>query len=273
MTTNLLRGKSRVATNPKAKGFAIGEPNAHVFDCPSCARPLAEGTSRCPGCGVRLIMGVRVKRAGGILALGVVLGVFGGGVATASVITLSIHRPVPAIAEEPPPASVPAHAAPSAPAAIVQLAAPAAAVSALSGTAVVNGRIAVDAATLDATLSRPGAPTIEIARALRSLAADATLGVDLTGRLSPWTEGAAVKSKLDDFYMTMATTAQVAFRASLTDEAAYRKAGAAMMTVLAQLGGVDASSRSLAATVDLELPPVVVPGAQGSAAPAASTSP
>lgn len=276
MTTNLLRGKSAAATL-EAKGIAIGETDAHVFSCPSCARPLTEGTSRCPGCGARLIMGVRVKRAGAILVLGVVLGVFVGGVATASAIALSLQRPVPAVAEEPSlaPALAPvaAIAASAAPSAVAQMGAPAAAVSALSGTAVVNGRIAVDAATLDATLTRQGAPTIEIARALRSLAADATLGVDLTGRLGPWTDGASVMSKLDDFYRTMATTANIAFRASLTDEAAYRKAGAEMMTVLAQLGGVDAASRSLATTVDLELPPVALPGARGTTVPAASTAP
>lgn len=272
MTTNLLRGKSAAATL-EAKGITIGETDAHVFSCPSCARPLTEGTSRCPGCGARRIMGVRVKRAGAILVLGVVLGVFVGGVATASAMALSLHRPMPAVAEEPSLAPVAAIAASAAPSAVAQVGAPAAAVSALSGTAVVNGRIAVDAATLDATLTGQGAPTIEIARALRSLAADATLGVDLTGRLGLWRDGASVMSKLDDFYRTMATTANVAFRASLTDEAAYRKAGAEMMTVLAQLGAVDAASRSLATTVDLELPPVALPGARGTAAPAASTAP
>ena len=66
--------------------------------------------------------------------------------------------------------------------------APATAVSALSGTAVVNGRISVDAETLSTALANPTITTIEIARALRSLAADAALGIDLAGRLGTWSD-------------------------------------------------------------------------------------
>lgn len=262
MTTNTLRGKSGEKATADAKGLAIGETDAHVFSCPACARPLSNGTSRCPGCGSRLIMGVRIKRAGGILALGLVLGVFVGGVATVSAIGLSLKGSAPAVAPQPTLAPAPAALAvtpTAAPTTAALTGAPAGAVSALSGTAVVNGRIAVDAATLEAALSRPGAPGIEIARALRSLAADATLGIDLTGRLGSWTAGATVMSKLDAFYRSMATTAHDAFRRSLNDVAAYRRAGAEMMTVLAGLGDVDAASRSLATTVDLELPPVALP--------------
>lgn len=260
MTTNLLRGKSGEKVTPDQGGPAIGETDAHVFSCPACARPLSNGTSRCPGCGTRLIMGVRVKRAGGILALGLVLGAFIGGVATVAAIGLSLKASEPAVAAQPSLAPVAVAVNPSpGPTTAPFTGAPAAALSALSGTAVVNGQIAVDAATLEAALARPGARGIEIARALRSLAADATLGVDLTGRLGSWPAGSAVMSRLDAFYRSMATTAHDAFRRSVTDVAAYRSAGAEMMTVLAGLGDVDAASRSLATTVDLELPPVALP--------------
>ena len=259
---------------PGTKGLAIGETDAHVFNCPSCARPLANGTSRCPGCRSWLIMGVRVKRAGGLLALGLVLGGFFGGVATVSVLALSFQGSTPAAVAAPSLAPVVLAVIPSgAPTAVPLKGVPAGAVSALSGTAVVNGRIAVDAVTLELALAGQGTPGIEIARALRSLAADATLGIDLTGRLGSWTAGASVMSKLDDFYRSMAKTAQKAFKVSLIDVAAYRRAGEEMMTVLAGLGGVDAASRSLATTLDLELPPVALPGARRTAAPAASTAP
>src|SRR4029077_14813261 len=124
-----------------------------------------------------------------------------------------------------------------------------------SGTAVVDGRIAVDAATLSATLGRSNASSIELARALRSLAADAALGIDLASRLAPWTDAAQVQSGLDDFYRAMAQEARTGLRASLNDTGAYRKAGAKMLTVLSTLASVDAKSRELAGTIGLELLP------------------
>ena len=260
MTTNVMPDtKSAEGQAREAIGLAIGEADAHVFTCPSCARPLSEGTSRCPGCGTRLIMGVQVKRAGGILALGVVLGLLIGGVTTAVAITLSLREPAPVVAAAPSvaPSVAPASATPSFLA--VDPGAPVAAVSALSGTVVVNGRITVDAETLRDTLSRSKATTIEIARALRSLAADAALGIDLAARLTPWTDAAQTQTHLNDFYRAMAEAARSGLRASLNDNGAYRKAGADMRTVLKTMGTVDAESRTLAETIGLELPPVVLP--------------
>jgi hypothetical protein len=258
MTSNLLRGKSGAAAKGKPDGPAIGESGARVFSCPSCERPLREGTWRCPGCGTRLIMGVRLKRVGTVLVLGVALGVLGGGGAMAAIISLSIHEAEVRVTTQPP-TKDDADTAPAVPPAVLPAGTPSAAVSALSGTAVVNGRIAVDAATLAAALADKGAPTISIARALRSLAADAALGGDLATRLAPWSVAAPVRDRLDGFYKRMATTAHDALRASLNDEASYRAAGAEMMSVLGSLGGVDAASRTLAGSVGLELPPVALP--------------
>ncbi|MFL5674748.1 MAG: hypothetical protein ACJ779_07060 [Chloroflexota bacterium] len=255
MTTNLLHstkdGSSRM-------DLAIGDADAHVFTCPACARPLSDGTSRCPGCGTRLIMGVRLKRAGAILALGAVIGVLVGGLTTAAAITLSLHDPARVAPATVPVAPVAAVVPSALPAFVVapDLGAPVASVSALSGTAVVNGRITADATTLAQALRRSNATAIELARALRSLAADAALGVDLAGRLQPWTEAADVRVGLDDFYRTMADTARQGLRSSLTDDAAYRRAASAMLAVLRKLGDIDARSRALAGTVDLELAPV-----------------
>ncbi len=267
MTTNLLQNKTDGATK-EAMGLAIGDTDASVFACPACSRPLAEGTSRCPGCGTRLILGVRLKRAGAILAMGVVIGILIGGASTAVAITLSGHDTASASATTPVATGAPAAVTPNAltptaappVAAPPQYAAPVAAVSALSGTAVVDGRIAVDAATLSTTLAQSNASPIELARALRSLAADAALGIDLASRLTPWTDAAQVQSGLDDFYRAMALEARTGLRASFNDTGAYRKAGARMLTVLSTMGSVDAKSRDLAGTIGLELPPVVLPG-------------
>ncbi len=260
MTTNVMNEtNSSDAAAREAIGLAIGDADAHVFTCPSCARPLADGTSRCPGCGVRLILGVRLKRAAAILALGITIGMLVGVATTAAAIALSLRDSTPAVAAAPSiaPSVARSSALPSFIA--VDPGAPVAAVSALSGTAVVNGRIAVDAATLASTLARSKATTIEIARALRSLAADAALGIDLADRLTPWTGAAHVQGGLDDFYRAMAQAARAGLRASLNDAGAYRKAGAEMRTVLATMGKVDRDSRALAGTVGLELPPVVLP--------------
>lgn len=273
MTTNALRRKGGEVTPPVEPGIAIGETDAHVFDCPSCARPLPRGTTRCQSCGTRLILGVAVKRAGTILALGLAFGVLIGGAATAAAIALSVRQPaavasVPTTAVLVPTSAPVVSVAPVVPVVPAIPAAPSIAVAALSGTAVVNGRISVDAATLAVALSTDGTRTIDIARALRSLAADAALGTDLVGRIAPWTDAAPVMTQLDGFYGAMTTTARDGLRASLTNDAAYRAAGARMLTLLASLANVDAASRTLAATVDLDLPPVALPGD-----PAASTAP
>lgn len=201
---------------------------------------------------------------GATLALGFGLGILVGGVITAAAMTVTHHDvaglvvPAPAAVASPAASVAPAHV--SGP--------PGPAITALSGTAVVNGRIALDATTLRATLATRGAATIELARALRSLAADAALGRDLVDRLAPWPEAAAVEVRLDDFYGSMAGTATTALQASLTDALAYRRAGREMMSLLAGLGDVDAASRTLAATVDLDLAPVTLPDSKGR--PAAS---
>jgi hypothetical protein len=279
MTTNLLRGKPGKASalDPNASP-AIGENDSHVFLCPSCARPLADGTPRCPGCGVRLIMGVVLKRAGGILALGVVFGILAGGASTAAAITLSVRDSkvvAPAVVTPTTaPDSARASAIPTLPAVNLVVGAPQAAVAALSGTAVVNGRIAVDAATLSSTLAAPNASSIDMARAFRSLAADAALGIDVAARLGSWHDAAPVRTDLEVFYRTMADSARNALRASFSDNAGYRKAATEMMTILAGLGDVDAASRTLATGVGLELPPVALPRVSaGRAAPLTSPAP
>lgn len=259
MTTNLLQNKNEGAPK-EAMALAIGDTDANVFTCPACSRPLSDGTSRCPGCGTRLILGLPLKRAGAILAMGVVVGILVGGATTAAAISFSAHDT--AVAPSPVATTAPAAVTPTAAPSIVappDFAAPVAAVSALSGTAVVDGRIAVDAATLASTLSRSNASSIELARALRSLAADAALGIDLASRLAPWTDAAQVQAGLDDFYRAMAQEARTGLRASLNDTGAYRKAGARMLTVLSTMGTVDAKSRELAGTIGVELPPVVLP--------------
>ena len=90
--------------------------------------------------------------------------------------------------------------------------------------------------------------TIEIARALRSLAADAALGRDLTARMIGWRAARGAVSQLDGFYLAIADTARTGLRFSLADSGSYRASGETMLAVLADLESVDADARDFAAT-------------------------
>jgi hypothetical protein len=253
-----------------SQGIAIGETDSHVFNCPSCARPLAEGTSKCPACNTRLIMGVALRRAGMILALGVVIGVLIGGAIMSAVVGMSLReRPAAAaVAAE----SVPAVAS-AAPAAVPTYAphvplAPSGAMAALSAAAVVNDRIANDARILAGLLATESPSSVDLAKTLRTLGADAAVGLDLTSRLSPWTEATPVAGQLDAFYRGMSQLTQTGLRAPLSDEAAYHDTATRMLTVIASIGEVDAAARALAATVELQLPPLTTSTATPATSPA-----
>jgi hypothetical protein len=264
---------ARMAPEAAPVAAAAGSPtigaDAPLFDCPGCGRPLTKGTSRCPQCGTRLVGGRPLRRVGTIAAIGFVLVVVLGGVMTAA---LAMSGPGPSVGGVVPPGTGPSGAPTPTPTVAVAtptpLDIPPGAAAALSGTTAVNTRISVDRAALAAVLADRGAQTIDIARALRALAADAQLGLDMTGRLAPWTAAAAVTGQLDTFYRSLADTARDALRASLTDEDGYRRAGALMLTQTRALDEVDAASRALAADVGLQLPPLGDPGAGGSATPA-----
>jgi hypothetical protein len=250
-----------------SQGIAIGETDSHVFNCPSCARPLADGTSKCPGCNTRLIMGVALRRAGMILVLGVVIGVLIGGTIMSAVLGMSLRERPLAVAPEAVPAVTAAPAAVPTYAPRIPLA-PSGAMAALSAAAVLNDRIASDARLLASLLSTDAPSSVDLARTLRALGADAAVGMDLTARLSPWTEATPVAGQLEAFYRQMSDLTQTGLRAPLSDEAAYHDTATRMLTVIASIGEVDAGARTLAATVELVLPPLTP-----AAAPATSPAP
>jgi hypothetical protein len=263
MTVNLLHRKKRGSATPDSKPtttpIAIGDMGARVSYCASCGSPVSDGTWRCPVCGGKLVFGVAARRGLAILAVGIVIGILSGGVITALAISA-------APSGKPAEAAVVATAAPVVTAiptaAAVAIAAPQAAVTALSGTALVNGRISADTATMVATLADPKAATMDVVSSLRVLSADAALGVDQAARLATWHEADSVRGQLDDFYQSMSKTANLAFGTSLDDASEYRRWANEMLAVLRGLSAVDAGSRTLAATVGLELPPVALPASR-----------
>ena len=185
------------------------------------------------------------------LALGGVIGALIGGTLMSAVVSMALHeRPLAVV-----PAEVPVVAS-AAPAGVPTYArhiplAPSGAMAALSAAAVVNGRIAGDARTLAGLLKSRAPSSADLARALRTLGADAAVGMDLTVRLSPWTEATQVAGQLDEFYRAMSQLTQTGLRAPLDDQAAYHDTATRMLTVISSIGEVDAAARAFAATVDL----------------------
>ena len=263
------RTRTRRSKRPDPDALVIGERDANIFDCPSCARPLGSNTTRCPGCGTRIIARVQATRAVGFMLVGAVAGVVIAAmlVAMASIV---FHPPVVASAGDTPlaaasagaPATVlPSAAAPSIPPLPVDPGVPPAALSALRQSAILNQRIAADTDRLSAALAVAAPSANDIARALRALAGDATFGARIVPEVAGWDDATGVAAQLDTLYAAIAASAKDGLAVSLQSTAAYVRAGHDMVAVVAQLDDVDASSRELAHTAGAELPPVTLPTA------------
>jgi hypothetical protein len=259
MTVDALRGKSAGRGEPDA--LPIGEADANIFDCPSCGRPLATGTRRCPGCSTRLVAGIRATKAAGFLAAGIAIGAFIGAGVTGGVVLLA--GPTTASVEGAPavaPSAAPASSAPvaSAPGPITAPSVPATAVSALRQSTMINQRLATDATRLSVALAMDEPSASEIARVLRALAANAAFGDRIAPDVADWTDAAAVSAGLVEFYATIGGTARDGLSYSLTSPAAYVAAGREMLAVMAGLPTLDAAARSVAEPAGIDLPPLTI---------------
>ena len=258
MTVDALRGKSaRSAGRGEADALPIGEDDANIFDCPACRRPLATGSSRCPGCGTRLVAGVKLSKAVGFLIAGGLAGALvGGGVIGVAFLA----QPATVAVVETPPVAVPSSAPiASAPAPVVAPTVPATAVSALRQSALLNQRLVADAARLGAVLAVAEPSSVEIARALRTLAASAAFGDRIAPDVADWPQASPVSVGFVDFYAAIGGTAREGLSYSLSSTAAYVEAGEAMLAVMAGLPDLDAAARAVATTADIELPAVPLP--------------
>jgi hypothetical protein len=268
MAINILRGrtgrpKRTSKTRDDGPPGAIGEPDAHVFNCPKCSRPLNDGTPRCPTCGQRLILGVMLRRASILTGFGFIIGVFAGGVLTSGFIGSllasagNMVTSVPAAAAAQPTAAPTASPTPSplvtpAPTAVPSVIPPAA-ISALSQLALLDTRIAADGSAARAYSSMDGG---DIARTLRSLASDAANGTDQISRLASWSDAATLSVARATFYRRITDLAHDTLRSSVNDTKAYRAAAATLVTILADLKTLGADSSTLAATIGATLPAV-----------------
>ncbi len=261
--TNAKVGKfGRRSSSRRATTLPIGETDANIFSCPACARPLGVGASRCAGCGTRLIAGVQAARAVGFMAIGLISGtLIGGGIMA---VASALSGPAAVAVVEPPAVVIPTQVpVASAPIPVVDPAIPTSALSALRQSAVLNQRILADADRLTLALAASKPSGNEIAPILRSLASTAAFGRGVAPDVGDWDDGAAVSTDLVTFYDTVRSIAADGLEASLGNPRAYIKAAERMLDAAAGITALDAASRALAATADLDLPSIVPPDAAG----------
>jgi len=257
MTIDALRGPIDRSREPSNESVAIGGADANIFPCPSCARPLARGVSRCAGCGTRLVAGVPLIKVGGFVGLGLAAGMaVGGGLmsvvaATAQPVDVPIVQPPVAVA----PSAAPLTSA--APVPVAEPAVPPSAVSALRQSAVVNQRLLADAERLARALAVADPSAADIAPVLRGLASTAAFGDRLAPAVAAWDDGLAVSQGLAALYASIGRVADEGLAASLTNGRAYVAAGREMLAVLDDVTDLDAASRGLAASAEVELPPLI----------------
>lgn len=248
------RGGSRTATS-----LPIGEVDANIFSCPACSRPLGVGTSLCPNCGTHLIAGVRASRA--VVFVGI--GLFSGMILSAGLMAaLSVAAPHPAdlaVADAPPIVTPSQVAVASAAAPPVDPAVPSGAVSALRQSTLLNQRVLADAERLTAALAASSPSSAAIGPILRTLAATASFGTDLAPTVGTWDRADVVSRDLAGFYASIAETAEEGLSASFANNGAYVAAAERMLEIVSGLEALDTASRTLAASADLELPPLTVP--------------
>ena len=247
------RGGARVPTQ-----LPIGETDANIFACPACSRPLGTGTKRCPSCSTRLIAGVKLTRASAFMAIGVTIGVIlSGGFMT---LMSAAARPADVVIPVAPPVVTPTQLPiPSAPAPAVDPGIPSQALSALRQSTLLNQRVLTDADRLAAALGASRPSSSEIAPILRTLATTASFGARLAPSVAEWDEGGVVSQDLATFYAEIGGAAEDGLSSSLSNTRAYVAAGERMLQVLAGLDAIDAAARALAASADLELPPLTKP--------------
>ena len=260
------KGAAPEPTIAPTASISIGEFDQTIFQCPSCARPLALGARRCPGCGTRLIAGVTLGKASGFiaagLAVGLLLGVGGGFLLSA--------RQAAAVA----PASAAASAAPlsgsngAGSPAPTATATPGPTATATSGTAGIplatrtalvqvvgmNDRLATAEAGLRAALAAASFDSSEVAQILRSVSADSVFRQQIADRIAAWPGSSTVGAQLATFYGSIHDTAANGLLASVQNRAAYRAAATAMIKLLNGLPAVDAAVRAAAESAGVDLP-------------------
>jgi hypothetical protein len=244
--------------------MAIGEIEQTLFDCPKCARPLALGARRCPGCGSRLVNGVALGKASMFVAVGLLVGLLTGGggglaigLARAGGAAPAANGPAASGAPSTAPSTAPtATVAPSAslPAPTPVSTVPSIARSALGQVAGLSTRFRTARTDLRAALAAPTFDATTVAQILRTISSDTNFGAQVATNASAWT-GNPIGSRLATFYDGIHAVAATGLEASVRNEAAYRSAATAMVRLLDGVDEVDAAVAAAAAAGGFALPP------------------
>ena len=260
MAINVLRGGR--ASRDAASGFAIGQPDSEIFNCPNCARPLAVGTRRCPNCRSLLVLGVPGAKAMTFIVLGIGIGLLaGGGVIGAVAMSRPVEvRQVIVPAPTLTPTAAPTAAPVATPVPIDPSALTPTSIAALRATSAVNGRLASLVGPLNVQLATSPVDTSEVARILRRVSFEAGTASAFVAPLGRWTQATALSDDLDKVYGDLRSTAQDALQVTLHNDAAYEGAGQRVLDILARLQTLDGTERSLASAAGVELPQLVDAG-------------
>ena len=252
---------------PASESLAIGEIDQTVFACPACARPLAMGAKRCPGCGTHLLFGVQAKRAsifvvaglaGGVLIAGM-LGAAGSAIdqaardASAAAAAAALPSGFAPVASATPAPS--ANPSPTSAGTGTNSSVPGLTRSALAQAAALNERLASSSTALAAALVAPKFDTFGVSQMLRAASGEAVLGLQLSSYVGSWPRGQALSGEMTQFYSTVQQTAADGLSASIRNETAYRTAGQQMLDLLRRIDLLDGHIRDLAADAGVVIAP------------------
>ncbi len=238
---------------PAADESLIGAASERTFSCPSCARPLAIGQGRCPGCGSLMVAGVLVRTALFLVLAGSLVGMIGGAlVARVAMAPRLAAADAARAAAVVPAAPVAASAVPVA-SAVSAATLPDGVAGGILQVATVNERLSRAAADLAAVFAVRDPSAAEIAPLLRKIAADARSGEQGARRVEAWTAAGAFPANVLALYDGAATVAEDGLGAPLSDDAAYAAAGHRMLTALDSLPAIAAATREIAGRAGIAL--------------------
>lgn len=257
MAINVLRGLRNRVAGPAASPDEFSDavppampaadtPRGPRVACPTCGRPLGLTQTQCPGCGLRVLAGVPLRRGALLVVSGTVVGLIVG--ASLAVVLALTGRPA-ATGGGVPAASVAPGESPSGSfdPSLVSGPVPSEAATALRLAVTIEDRLAASASNLNKQVKVKSFNAVTAATTLRSIAADAAWASDVIDRLSGWPAAAPLRVQLEQFYQQVRQTARDALGVSIQDSAKYKQSAKRMVKLLASIASTRKAMAALAA--------------------------
>ncbi len=238
---------------------ADAPPRGPRVACPACGHQLGLVQTLCPGCGLRVLAGVPLKRGALLVVVGCATGLVLGTVLAIGLAVIQGSSQAAAGAGPAASAAAVASLDPSADPALVSGPVPPTAATALRLTATVEDRLADSAATLKKQLKGKSFSAVTAAATIRAIAADAAWGSDIVGRLGGWPAGAPLRAQLSDAYTALRAAAHDALGVSINNNAKYRLSAKRMVQLLGSVGATRKAIDALAAANGLTIPAASAP--------------